>query len=148
MKTPAGKSSAPKSSGYSGTPLVRKLGLAAGETLVTVRAPADYARWLAPLPAKAKITSEAPPSPHAVHLFTTSRAELARDLAAWRSRLAENGYLWISWPKRVSQVPTDVTENVIRELALPLGFVDVKVCAVSEVWSGLKLVIRKELRGR
>lgn len=134
--------------GYSGTPLARKLGLGVGETMVTVGAPADYLRWLAPLPAKAKVTSQVPESPHAVHLFTTSRAELARELAAWRTRLAENGYLWISWPKRVSKVPTDITEDVIRELALPLGFVDVKVCAVSEVWSGLKLVIRKELRGR
>jgi hypothetical protein len=134
--------------GYSGTPLARKLGLGAGETMVTIGAPAEYERWLAPLPAKAKVTAEAPESPRAVHLFTTSRAELGRELVAWRTRLAENGYLWISWPKRVSKVPTDVTEDVIRELALPLGFVDVKVCAVSEVWSGLKLVIRKELRGR
>jgi hypothetical protein len=134
--------------GYSGTPLARKLGLGVGETMVTIGAPAEYERWLAPLPAKAKITSEVPPSPHAVHLFTTSRAELGRELAAWRTRLAPNGHLWVSWPKRISKVPTDITEDVIRELALPLGFVDVKVCAVSEVWSGLKLVIRKELRGR
>jgi hypothetical protein len=81
-----------------------------------------------------------------VHLFTTRRAELQRALASYRSILKPTGMIWASWPKKSSRVPTDITEDVIREVALPLGFVDVKVCAVTEVWSGLKLVIRKELR--
>jgi len=93
-------------------------------------------------------SSAGPGSLRARQLFTTHRAELAAALAAWRTGLDDAGYLWISWPKRASRVPTDVSEDAIRELALPLGFVDVKVCAVSEVWSGLKLVVRKELRRR
>jgi hypothetical protein len=136
------------SPGYSGTPLARKLGIDEGSTIVVIGAPAEYARWLAPLPAGARIAERASAGARAVHLFTTSRAELARALAQWRTRLDPQGFLWVSWPKRASKVPTDVTEDVVRELALPLGFVDVKVCAVTEVWSGLKLVVRKELRGR
>jgi len=141
--------------GCSGTPLARKLGVDAASTLVALGAPPEYEEWLAPLPRGARIERRAglvpgpaagEAAPRAVHLFTTRRTELAVALAAWRSRLDDSGYLWISWPKRSSKVPTDVTEDTIRELALPLGFVDVKVCAVSEVWSGLKLVVRKELR--
>ena len=128
---------------FSARPNVRE-----GTTLVALGAPAEYRAWLAPLPAGARVVTRAPRSPRAVHLFRTRRAELARDLAAWRRRRDPDGFLWVSWPKRASKVATDVTEDVVRELALPLGFVDVKVCAVSEVWSGLKLVVRKELRGR
>ncbi|MGY0193834.1 DUF3052 family protein [Leptothrix sp. BB-4] len=83
-----------------------------------------------------------------VHLFVTDRDELARQLASLRTRLNPAAAVWVSWPKKTSKVPTTVTEDTIRELALPLGFVDVKVCAVSEVWSGLKLVVRRELRSR
>jgi hypothetical protein len=82
----------------------------------------------------------------AVHLFVTRRAELAKALGSYRDRLEPDGFVWVSWPKKASKVPTDITEDVIREVALPIGFVDIKVCAVSEVWSGLKLVIRRELR--
>jgi hypothetical protein len=81
-----------------------------------------------------------------VHLFTTSSAELAAALTSYRTAIARDGMVWVSWPKKASKVPTDVTEDVIREVALPMGFVDVKVCAVDQVWSGLKLVIRRELR--
>ena len=83
-----------------------------------------------------------------VHVFTDRRAELQAQLDSARGRIAPAAALWVSWPKKASKVPTDITEDTIRELALPIGFVDVKVCAVSEVWSGLKLVIRKELRGQ
>jgi hypothetical protein len=134
--------------GYSATPLWKKLGLGEGTTLVAVGAPAEYAAWLAPLPAGARIVARATRSPRAVHLFRTRRAVLARDLAAWRRRLVPDGFLWVSWPKRAAKLPTDLTEDVVRALALPLGFVDVKVCAVSEIWSGLKLVVRRELRAR
>jgi hypothetical protein len=83
-----------------------------------------------------------------VHLFVDRRAALKAQLEALRGRIGPAAALWISWPKKAAKVPTDLTEDTIRELALPLGFVDVKVCAVSEVWSGLELVIRKELRGQ
>jgi hypothetical protein len=81
-----------------------------------------------------------------VHLFSTRRADLERFLLSCRSKLGPDAAIWVSWPKKSAKVATDITEDVIREVALPLGFVDVKVCAVSDVWSGLKLVVRKELR--
>ena len=81
-----------------------------------------------------------------IHLFTQSAAELDAKLRVWRHSIKPDATIWISWPKKASKVATDITEDVIREVALPLGFVDVKVCAVDETWSGLKLVIRKELR--
>jgi hypothetical protein len=136
------------SAGYSGTPLWKKLGVGEGIEMVAIDAPAEYERWLGPLPAGARILARANRSPRALHLFVTSRVELGRALAQWRRRIAPDGFLWISWPKKSSKLPTDVTEDVIRELALPLGWVDVKVCAVSEVWSGLKLVVRKSERSR
>jgi hypothetical protein len=83
-----------------------------------------------------------------VHVFVTQREELAVHLARLRRKLRDDAAVWVSWPKKTSRVATTVTEDVIRELALPMGFVDIKVCAVSEVWSGLKLVVRKELRGK
>ena len=139
-------SAAAPTAGYSGTPLAKKLGVKEGTTLVVRRAPEGYAAWLAPLPAGARVTTRGPSRPAAVHLFVTRRAELADELLAWRKRLAPDGFLWISWPKKSAKVPTDVTEDLIRELALPLAFVDVKVCAVTDIWSGLKLVVRKSLR--
>jgi hypothetical protein len=83
-----------------------------------------------------------------VQVFVTRREELAGHLAKLRRQLRDDAAVWVSWPKKASKVATTVTEDVIRELALPLGFVDIKVCAVSDVWSGLKLVVRKELRGK
>lgn len=95
------------------------------------------------------VAEEAVPSPgvEAAHVFVTERARLADHLATLRPLLAPAGQLWVSWPKKAARVPTDITEDTIRELCLPLGYVDVKVCAVDAVWSGLKLVLRKELRG-
>ena len=81
-----------------------------------------------------------------VHVFATERAQLARTLTGLRKKLAPDAAIWVSWPKQSSKVSTDITENTIREVALPLGFVDIKVCAVTDIWSGLKLVVRKELR--
>ena len=134
--------------GYSGTPLARKLGIAAGSHVVALNAPDGYRDWLAPLPAGVQFDARVSVAVDVVHVFTDRRAELKKQLANLRGRIAPATAVWVSWPKKASKVPTDITEDTIRELALPLGFVDVKVCAVSEVWSGLKLVIRKELRGQ
>ncbi|MBK8321481.1 MAG: DUF3052 family protein [Betaproteobacteria bacterium] len=132
--------------GYSGTPLAKKLGIGAGCHVLFVDAPDELAGWLAPLPDGVTFAKGAGPDVDVAHVFVTQRTQLAQRLGVLRTNLRTDAALWISWPKKASKVPTTVTEDVIRELALPLGFVDVKVCAVSEVWSGLKLVVRKELR--
>lgn len=133
--------------GYSGTPLAKKLGLKPPMKLLVEGAPREYAGWLGDLPAGVTLAARAPRPLAAAHVFVTERAALAKRLAALRLELAPAGFVWVSWPKKAAKVPTDVTEDVIRALALPLGFVDVKVCAVSEVWSGLKLVVRVSERG-
>ena len=132
--------------GYSGTPLVKKLGIDAGTTVVALGAPANYQKLLAPIPGGTKITTRAPKTPAFVHVFATSRVNLGRHLERLRHALTQDGVVWVSWPKKSAKVPTDITEDVIREVALPMGFVDVKVCAVDDTWSGLKLMIRRELR--
>ena len=132
--------------GYSGTPLPEKLGFKPPMRVVVLGAPPDYARWLGALPAGVTLEAAARKPIRAVHAFVTRRSALAALLARFRRQLEPDGFVWMSWPKKASGVTTDVTEDVIREAALPLGFVDIKVCAVSEVWSGLKLVIRKEER--
>jgi hypothetical protein len=134
--------------GYSGTPLARKLGIAAGARVVVVNEPPGYRDWLAPLPEGVRFDAEVSAQAEVVHVFADRRAELAAQLDSVRGRIAPAAAVWVSWPKKASKVTTDITEDTIRELALPLGFVDVKVCAVSDVWSGLKLVIRKALRGQ
>jgi hypothetical protein len=132
--------------GYSGTPLAKKLSLKDGMRV-----------WFADMPdtVRAEIDSfgltlieEAVPGQgiNAAHVFMTEKAVLAERLKKLRHTIDPAGQLWISWPKKASKVPTDITEDTIRELALPMGWVDVKVCAIDAVWSGLKLVIRKELR--
>lgn len=133
--------------GYSGTPLATKLGIKAGMVLGAVDAPANYRKLLAPLPDGARIASGAEAGAHIVHHFVTRRSDLAAGLRSYRRKLPDVTPVWISWPKKSAQVTTDITEDVIREIALPLGYVDIKVCAVSETWSGLKLVVWKELRG-
>jgi hypothetical protein len=132
--------------GYSGTPLVKKLGVKEGFKIHAINAPPDYRLLLAPLPAAVQFTSAANNSTNLVHVFATTRKRLASALRALRKTLAPNATIWVSWPKQASKVPTDITENTIREVALPMGFVDIKVCAVSDTWSGLKLVVRKEFR--
>jgi len=133
--------------GYSGTPLAKKLGIRPDDALVLINAPRDYAALVKPLPAGVKISAK-PPKGGApfVHLFVTSTAELQKQLPVARKAMAQDGTLWVSWHKKSAKIPTDVTEDVIRALALKTDLVDVKVCAVSEVWSGLKLVVRKALR--
>ena len=133
--------------GYSGTPLARKLGIKpACRLCVLGDAPADYAQWLAPLPPGIVIESTPGAATDIAHLFATDAVELQRELVRLRRVLKPGAALWVSWPKKASKVPTTITENTVRELALPLGWVDIKVCAVTEVWSGLELVVRKELR--
>lgn len=132
--------------GYSGTPLAKKLGIAAGSQVTVKNAPEDYRSRLKPLPDDVAFSVRCSSATNLLHLFVDRKATLAKELAAARKKLPTTAVVWVSWPKKASKVPTDITEDVIRELALPLGFVDVKVCAVSEVWSGLKLVVRKELR--
>jgi len=132
--------------GYSATPLVRKLGWREGDRVALFDAPPEYAAWLGPAAAGLELVADPRGRFAAGHLFATARARLGRDLARLRERIEPAGTLWVSWPKKSSGVATDVTEDTIRELALPLGWVDVKVCAVTEVWSGLKLVIRRSAR--
>lgn len=132
--------------GYSKTPLAQKLGIKPGMNVVALAAPAGYRKWLAPLPAKISFADKANAGSNFVHLFVTERRKLETELKRLRSLLDDAGILWISWPKKSSGVATDITEDVIRDVCLPLGFVDVKVCAVDETWSGLKLMIRRENR--
>jgi hypothetical protein len=132
--------------GYSGTPLAKKLGIKEQAKVVAVGAPKGYREFLEPLPASVRFSSKVDDATDLVHIFTTRKSELSSALAACRKTLDPQAVVWVSWPKKSSKVPSEVTEDVVREVALPLGFVDVKVCAVDDVWSGLKLVVRKELR--
>lgn len=134
--------------GYSGTPLAKKLGFAPGMSIAVLGAPPEYAEWVAPLPKDTRLVRRLPKTPVAVHLFVTDRVELTRRLESLRASIDPGGYVWVSWPKKSAKVTTDITEDVIRTVALPMGWVDVKVCAVSEVWSGLKLMIRRSERAR
>ena len=132
--------------GYSGTPLVQKLGIKPGFKIAIRNPPNDYDALVSPLPEGVRLLRRLTTDLDLIHLFTRSRAELARSLPDLMQRIQPAGMIWVSWPKKASKVPTDVTEDVVRAEALPLGLVDVKVCAVDQVWSGLKLVIRKENR--
>ena len=138
---------APSPAGYSGTPLWKKLGYKSGTSSYVDCAPPNYASLLA-LPADVKVSWL--PGPRVgmefVHVFAKSASELRRKLKSYRGAIAPGGVIWVSWPKKSSGVATDVTEDVVRDQALPIGLVDVKVCAVDEVWSGLKLMIRREFR--
>ncbi len=131
---------------YSGTPLPQKLGIKAAQKVVTINAPTDYTKLLSPLPERVSFTKRIEAGATFIHLFVSERKALAKELKRLRKLIADTGILWVSWPKKSSGVATDVTEDVIRDVALPLGFVDVKVCAVDDTWSGLKLMIRRENR--
>lgn len=133
--------------GYSSTPLWKKLGYKTGLAAFVQNPPADYSALLE-LPAEVAVTwvPKFKKGLLFVHLFVISADALGNTLGKYRAAIAPDGVVWVSWPKKSSGVRTDLTEDRIRELALPLGFVDIKVCAVDDVWSGLKLMIRKELR--
>jgi Protein of unknown function (DUF3052) len=132
--------------GYSGTPLAKKLGIKPGTRLLAVNAPADYAALLDPLPENVAFLPAGADELDVVHLFTKTRSELIKLIDRYMTKIKQEGAIWVSWPKKASGISTEVTEDTVRELALPLGLVDIKVCAVDETWSGLKLVIRKENR--
>lgn len=132
--------------GYSGTPLAKKLGIVEACRVLLVDAPPDYARLLAPLPPRVVFARRASAEVDLAQLFVTNKATLGKRLDALRRALRPDAAIWVSWPKQAAKVATDVTEGTVREVALPLGLVDVKVCAVDATWSGLKLVVRKALR--
>ena len=134
------------SAGYSGTPLVKKLGIVAGSEVLVLGAPADSSALLLPMPAGVRFTSKPTANTSLAHLFVTEKRDLSKSLGVLRQKLNVNAPVWVSWPKKSSGVSSNVTEDVVRRFALRLGYVDIKVCAVSDVWSGLKLVVRKELR--
>ena len=132
--------------GYSGTPLAKKLGIKSGSRLFLSNAPKNYPILVAPLPDGVQMAARIGTTTDLVHLFVTSRLDLERTLRRVLTKSRSDTPIWVSWPKKSSGVPTDITEDTIRAVALPMGLVDVKVCAVDDVWSGLKLVVRKELR--
>ena len=134
--------------GYSGTPLAKKLGIKDGSKIVLVNPPKNYLQLLAPVPDGVKLLPRVTNGTDLVHIFSTSKKELRSRLRVFLKKLKRDGMIWVSWPKKAAKVPTDITEDTIREVALPLGLVDIKVCAVNDTWSGLKLVIRKENRKR
>lgn len=133
--------------GYSGTPLWRKLGYTDGLAARVDGGPAGYIALLE-LPGDIRVTwlTRSGPSTAFVHVFSTAASSLRTKLESYRERIAPDGIIWVSWPKKSAGVATDITEDTIRAIALPMGLVDVKVCAVDETWSALKLVIRKHLR--
>ena len=127
--------------GYSGKPLAQKLGVMAGSTVAAMGAPENYRELLRPLPNGVRFCA-VKAKPHLIHYFCTERMRLAKDLPILRRKMRDDAMLWISWPKKSAGLLTTVTEDVVRELALPLGLVDTKVCAVDETWSALRLVVR------
>jgi hypothetical protein len=129
--------------GYSGTPLARKLGIKEGCRLFLSHAPKHYPALVAPLPDGVQLVGRMGRTTDLVHIFSTSRNDLERSLRAALKALRDDAPIWVSWPKKSSGVATDITEDTIRAVALPMGLVDIKVCAVDDVWSGLKLVVRK-----
>lgn len=132
--------------GYSGTPLAKKLGIKPASRIFVTDAPEDYDELLAPMPEGVKRARKLDASVELLHVFETGRQRLGKMLVQARKTLGPDAVVWVSWPKKASGVATDITEDTIREVALPTGLVDIKVCAVDEIWSGLKLVIRKEQR--
>jgi hypothetical protein len=133
-------------SGYSGTPLVKKLGLRSGARLYLRDAPEHYAQLLGPALRELHRVQHVSRDTDVAHLFATQRSQLQGALADVRRAMRDDAVIWVSWPKKTSGVATDITEGVIRELALPAGLVDIKVCAVDQTWSALKLMLRRSER--
>ena len=132
--------------GYSGTPLAKKLGIEPLFRVKTKNAPANYQLLLAPVPENVVFSTSFRSEVDLWHLFTVRESELRESLMRAMRQIRQDGMIWVSWPKKSSGVASEITEDTIRSVALPMGLVDVKVCAVDETWSGLKLVIRKENR--
>ena len=131
-----------KPAGYSGTPLARKLGIREGSRVVARGAPPEYAAWLDPLPVGAVVVRRAARGDRFFHAFVRTMRELEAACAGLATRFPDDGTLWISWPKRSSGVATALSEDAVRRAGLGAGLVDIKVCAVSEVWSGLRFARR------
>lgn len=129
--------------GYSGKPLAEKLGVRDGDTVALMDAPADYAAWVEPLPTGARLIDGPDPQARILHLFARDRTDLEAKVPTAFGHRPESGMVWVSWPKKTSKAFVDLTEDGLREIILPTGWVDVKVCAVSEAWSGLKFVRRR-----
>ena len=142
--SPAG----PPPAGYSGTPLPRKLSIGEDDTVAVIGAPDGFAETLGPLPEIAALHTDLADGARydVIVVFVTQRAELEAELPRLRSVMAPACGLWIAWPKKASRRPTDMTDHVIREVALPTGLVDNKVCAIDETWTAVRLVIRRENR--
>lgn len=132
--------------GYSGTSLAKKLGIKPGTILHPVDAPKNYRALIAPLPEGVRLAAQFGGDTDIAHVFALERARLNGTLGRLRGRMRSDAAIWVSWPKKASKVATDITEDTIREIARPLGLVDIKVCAVDDTWSGLKLVLRRENR--
>jgi len=132
--------------GYSGTPLAKKLNLRDGMRVWFDAMPESVADEIDEYALELYFIADPAEGIDAAHIFVTERAALEPRLDSLRNQIAADGQIWVSWPKQAAKVPTDITEDTIRELCLPLGLVDTKVCAIDDVWSGLKLVIRKDLR--
>lgn len=132
--------------GYSTTPLPQKLGIKPGTIVVAIDAPDNYRKLLGQIPSGVNFATRPVGKTRFVHLFATERRSLQTHLQSLRQKIADDAAIWVSWPKKSSGVPTDISEDVIRSVALPLGFVDIKVCAVDDTWSGLKLMIRRDNR--
>ncbi len=132
--------------GYSGTPLAKKLGIKPGFRVKTKNTPPNYESLLSPIPDDVVISTSIRANVDLWHVFTVSRKELKATLSTAQKQIRQDGMIWVSWPKKSSGVLSEITEDTVREVALPMGLVDIKVCAVDETWSGLKLVIRKENR--
>jgi hypothetical protein len=142
----SGARTAPVSAGYSGTPLWKKLGVRDDQLTWRLKMPKSVAEEIAHGAPEPKFLKAPAAGLDMAHLFVTKKQELAEHLNFLRGVMAQDGTVWVSWPKKASGVSTDITEDTVRAVCLPLGFVDVKVCAVDAVWSGLKLVIRKSER--
>jgi len=127
--------------GYASTPLIQKLGIKENFKIAIIHAPGDFEKMLGPLPENVSMSQKLKRDLDFIHFFTKSEDELEIEISRLKKALAQNGMIWVSWPKKASKIPTDVTEDVVRAIALRNGLVDVKVCAVDEIWSGLKLVI-------
>ena len=132
--------------GYSGKPITQKLGIKPGFRIFVAGNPAPYDQIVGKLPDAATIAARLGKQLDMIHVFAIAQTVLANKLADYRKAIEPNGMIWVSWPKKTSRLSTDLTDNAVRDIALPLGLVDVKVCAVDATWSGLKFVIRRELR--
>jgi len=130
-----------KTTGYSGTPLAKKLGVKENHLIKLINIPDYYFNLFSDFPKEVRIATKEKSNIDFIHYFSTTEAALTKDIPTLKKQLVADGMIWISWCKKSAKIPSDITEDIIRDLALKNGLVDIKVCAIDEVWSGLKLVI-------